>query len=555
MNTAACRWSLNGYGLGAVAPVMFLVATVLLTGCSGDPAFTLNSVYLRKAEKELEVQDEVFRYDEQHRRDIADILVGLFGTPDDPHFPQLPGIDVTKVVDRTRLVAAGGPVRMEAASPAGLFREHCAHCHGITGDGRGPTAQFLNPYPRDFRKGVFKFKSTPKGIPPTHDDLKRILINGVANTAMPAFRLLSEPEIEALVHYVKYLSVRGQVERRLIEALADLDETEQVYRVEVIKGGKTLVVDVSDSGNVSNRFEQFSADRLPSEVRQGLEKLLVGEDAEIVSAAEQPGSQPTYRVQVTDRGKTFDLTLSSTGSLRNSSQVETEERKLPKMIRDAVEEDGSLKGGTIEKTFLVNVLGDRLIDVSGKGDPKMDYSSDLAFVNETVTDIVTQWQEAAPTEIPPRPSSWTAANHAQIVREGRDLFFGTRLNCVQCHGETALGDALEQGSGETSTYDDWTEDWRKAFPNSIDEFVREGAHPPRMIKPRNLRLGVYRGGHRPIDLFWRIRNGIDGTPMPGQPQDKVSDEEVWKVIAYVRNLPFESLSRPRQSQLNEKEVR
>ena len=29
-----------------------------------------------------------------------------------------------------------------------LYREHCAHCHGISGDGVGPTAVFLNPYPR-----------------------------------------------------------------------------------------------------------------------------------------------------------------------------------------------------------------------------------------------------------------------------------------------------------------------------------------------------------------------------------------------------------------------
>jgi mono/diheme cytochrome c family protein len=69
----------------------------------------------------------------------------------------------------------------------GLYREHCAHCHGITGDGAGPTAGFLNPYPRDYRKGWFKFKSTPLDVRPTHDDLKKIVLDGIPGTAMPSF--------------------------------------------------------------------------------------------------------------------------------------------------------------------------------------------------------------------------------------------------------------------------------------------------------------------------------------------------------------------------------
>ena len=102
----------------------------------------------------------------------------------------------------------------------GLYREHCAHCHGITGDGVGPTATFLNPYPRDYRKGQFKFKSTPVGQKPTHADLKKIVFDGVPGTAMPSFKLLPDLEVEALVDYVKYLAIRGEVEAR-VEAVAE----------------------------------------------------------------------------------------------------------------------------------------------------------------------------------------------------------------------------------------------------------------------------------------------------------------------------------------------
>jgi hypothetical protein len=74
---------------------------------------------------------------------------------------------------------AAGPVWSdEAGGKHGLYRRHCAHCHGISGDGRGPTAMILNPYPRDYRPGVFKFKSNFNPHQPTDDDL-RILLDGV----------------------------------------------------------------------------------------------------------------------------------------------------------------------------------------------------------------------------------------------------------------------------------------------------------------------------------------------------------------------------------------
>src|ERR671935_235750 len=40
-----------------------------------------------------------------------------------------------------------------------VYRVHCLQCHGVTGDGRGPTAAWVNPHPRDYRQGIFKFQS------------------------------------------------------------------------------------------------------------------------------------------------------------------------------------------------------------------------------------------------------------------------------------------------------------------------------------------------------------------------------------------------------------
>lgn len=151
-----------------------------------------------------------------HQQIIADTLGAMFGTPDEPFALQETGLNLTK------LEQAAGPVWSDKAGAGhGLYREHCAHCHGVTGDGHGPTALFLNPYPRDYRPAVYKFKSTYNAARPTDEDLRRVLMNGVAGTAMPSFALLPPRELDALVEYVKYLSMRGQMEMALIAFVTD----------------------------------------------------------------------------------------------------------------------------------------------------------------------------------------------------------------------------------------------------------------------------------------------------------------------------------------------
>ncbi len=92
------------------------------------------------------------------------------------------------------------------------FRVNCVHCHGMWGAGDGPTAPFLNPRPRDFRRGVFKFRSTPVGTKPTHADLVRIIKRGAHGTMMPAFDRPWDVDVDALAWYVQYLSMRGELE-------------------------------------------------------------------------------------------------------------------------------------------------------------------------------------------------------------------------------------------------------------------------------------------------------------------------------------------------------
>lgn len=89
-----------------------------------------------------------------------------------------------------------------------VYQKHCLACHGAKGDGKGDMGVSVRPLPRNFRHGVFKFRSTPPGFLPTNDDLARTVRHGLTGTAMPTFNLLREHEVRAVVEYVKSFSPR-----------------------------------------------------------------------------------------------------------------------------------------------------------------------------------------------------------------------------------------------------------------------------------------------------------------------------------------------------------
>lgn len=110
-----------------------------------------------------------------------------------------------------------------------LYAEHCQHCHGVSGDGEGPTARYLNPRPRDYRAGIFKFTSTATPNRATREDLAHTIEEGIPGTYMPSFKLLTPEESAALVEYVLWLACRGETELKRTQVLA-LDFTQEAAR-------------------------------------------------------------------------------------------------------------------------------------------------------------------------------------------------------------------------------------------------------------------------------------------------------------------------------------
>ncbi len=94
-----------------------------------------------------------------------------------------------------------------------VYQANCAVCHGVAGDGNGPAASMFAIRPRDFRPGIFKFRSTASGTLPTDDDLLRTVTRGVRWTAMIGRFDLPEYARRAVIQYIKTFSSRFTKER------------------------------------------------------------------------------------------------------------------------------------------------------------------------------------------------------------------------------------------------------------------------------------------------------------------------------------------------------
>lgn len=87
-----------------------------------------------------------------------------------------------------------------------VYDQSCAVCHGAEGDGAGEAAPRFTTKPRDFRTGVYKFRSTASGSLPTDDDLTRSIVHGLQGTAMVPQTQLSPEEVQAVIAYIKSFS-------------------------------------------------------------------------------------------------------------------------------------------------------------------------------------------------------------------------------------------------------------------------------------------------------------------------------------------------------------
>ncbi len=106
-----------------------------------------------------------------------------------------------------------GKLTGDAKRGKALYQRYCIFCHGPDGDGRGESAPWLDPKPRDFTKAVFKCRSTPSGSLPLDSDLYDTISRGVHASGMPSWKPLLRQERADLVAYIKTFSSAFQEEK------------------------------------------------------------------------------------------------------------------------------------------------------------------------------------------------------------------------------------------------------------------------------------------------------------------------------------------------------
>jgi mono/diheme cytochrome c family protein len=235
----------------------------VIVGCAREP---IPDYVLNEATRALP---------ESHQRQIEGGLIRFFGRPTSPRW-FAPGEEVSadevppsaestgaaaeddkassEAQPESTSASAGdrqlvfGNVRLEEVADsrrlrngAAVYRNECAGCHGISGDGNGPAAAYLQPKPRDYRKGIFKFTATPYGRKPVRADLVRTIRRGAKGTSMPAFPWMSQEDLNDVIDYVIALSQRGEMELTLaMVAASDYDAEDEIEPADFLDAAATV---------------------------------------------------------------------------------------------------------------------------------------------------------------------------------------------------------------------------------------------------------------------------------------------------------------------------
>jgi mono/diheme cytochrome c family protein len=365
--------------------------------------------------KDKEILRDPTKLSTKEKNELEAALEEIFGTPAIPMVnAQVAGLDAKTIeilkIDNDTL--AKGSTR---------YRVHCLHCHGVAGDGRGPTARWINPHPRDFRSGLFKFQSVNQidskpgekiehkngTRPPARADLIRTLRNGLEGTAMPSFALLEDKELEWIVSYVIHLSIRGQVERDLLKSSS--------FAYDAKKDTLSFHVDPED-------------EEAPPTI------------AAAVKAQTQYTAEKSYRAlraPAEDRSWLFS----------QKPELAIHPEPYPAEFAD----EGELAASRLRGKYLFT--GDE--------------------------------------------TKYKGAKNA---------------NCVSCH--------VDFGRQAKFRFDEWAT----------------------LVRPNNFTAGTFRGGRRPVDMYYRIHSGINGSGMTNF-GGALKGKEIWDIINFVSALPYPAMQK------------
>jgi mono/diheme cytochrome c family protein len=123
--------------------------------------------------------------------------------------------------------------------------------------------------------------------------------------------------------------------------------------------------------------------------------------------------------------------------------------------------------------------------------------------------LVDRWAASDKSLLKPSSTpTYTPEQLEKSILNGYKLFTDTQgaASCINCH--------IDFGRQVPFRYDDWGT----------------------LVRPLNLTVATYRGGRRPIDLFWRVKGGINPSGMPAA--GSLTDDNIWDVVNFLQALPY-----------------
>jgi mono/diheme cytochrome c family protein len=120
--------------------------------------------------------------------------------------------------------------------------------------------------------------------------------------------------------------------------------------------------------------------------------------------------------------------------------------------------------------------------------------------------VLSKWTQAESAEV--LPASPQPRFNQEYAERGKKAFM--TKGCSKCHGEDGRGQTADNRGADAWGY---------------------------QTRAADLTSGMLHGGNRPLDIYRRVYNGINGTPMPGFASAlKDEPETVWDLVAYVLTL-------------------
>jgi mono/diheme cytochrome c family protein len=352
--------------------------------------------------------------------------------------------------------------------------------------------------------GIFKFTSTnPVDAKPTRADLRKTLLYGLNGTSMPAFEAnLSASEIDQVIDYTIFLSMRGETERYLLDEASTAD-------------------DKDPDSTINAEFIGDVVTKVTSSWKEA-ESQVVNPSARRVEATRE-----SIR-----RGRDFYLGVNTTGNKVECKNCHGASGKGngPAFIEPEIFRDVALRFRPIDLAIDDLYKATKFKAGGSDDEPKPEASKVSEPLDKFLTD-----NPALVAEL---------RKNRELMKELPDKEFSEKFK----------GDPSAVAAQALKLLPDLADPEFRAFLVArMDLWSKSLDVWGNPFRPANLVEGTYKGGRRPLDLYWRIAKGINGVKMPAH-AGPLTDDQIWDIVNFILALPEdpallpESLPKPGSTQ-------